>query len=740
MSLKRLLNPSSWAGFVPNGMGQVKPHHYWEMVKTVWKNRDQLPFAWRILHRGVCDGCALGTTGLRDFTMKGIHLCMVRLNLLRLNTMPALDIRLLKDVSVLKHKNGEDLRMLGRLSYPMIRKRGESGFQRISWQEALQIIASKIRQSDPKRLGFFLTSRGMTNESYYTAQKIARFLGTNNIDNSARICHSPSTIALKSMLGVAASTCSYKDWIGTDLIVFIGSNVPNNQPVTTKYLYYAKQKGTKVVVINPFREPGLERYWVPSVFESAVFGTKIADAFFSIHTGGDIAFLNGVLKCLIEKNAVDELFIRNHTTGFEQLKALLEQETWEFLEAQSGTSRDQMQAFADLYAQSKTAIFVWSMGITQHAFGVDNVKAILNLALVRGMAGREKCGVMPIRGHSGVQGGSEVGCSPSNFPGGDPVNPENAEKFSKMWGFKVPSEKGLSCVQMMEAARQGNLDLLYSAGGNFLETLPEPEFVREALGKIPLRVHQDIVLSSQMLVEPQDIVILLPAQTRYEQRGGGTETSTERQIIFSPEIPGRRISESKPEWEIFMSVAEQVFPEQKHLIHFDHADQIRKEIAHAVPFYEGIQYFKNQGDAVQWGGELLCKDGHFETPDRKAHFALVQPPERSIPEGYFIMSTRRGKQFNTMVQQAYDPLTGTRRNHVLMNVQDIQSLGLKNGDKVMVRSQVGEFYGQVKAMPIKPRNVQIHWPESNVLIKRGEYDPLCGIPNYNAVVQILPDL
>ena len=735
--LPRWFNPASWVGFMPNGLGQIKPNHYFEIVKTLWQNSRQLPFAWRILRDGVCDGCALGTTGLRDFTMKGVHLCVVRLNLLRLNTMPALDVRVLEDCESLENKSAAELRAFGRLPYPMMRRRGEPGLRRVHWDEALDCVATHIRGTDPKRLAFFLTSRGMTNEVYYVAQKVARFLGTNNVDNSARICHSPSTVALKQTLGVPASTCSYKDWIGSDLIVFIGSNVPNNQPVTTKYLYYAKQQGTKIAVINPYREPGLERYWVPSVFESALFGTKLADEFFAIHTGGDIAFLNGVLKHLVEINATDAHFIQEHTAGFRELKNLLANQPWELLEKYSGASRAEMQRFAQMYAQAKSAVFVWSMGVTQHVFGMENVKAIVNLALARGMVGREKCGVMPIRGHSGVQGGSEVGCVPWNFPGGDPVNDESAKRFSKLWGFQVPSEKGLSAVEMIDAAHEGRIDVFYSAGGNFLETLPEPWFVREALEEVPLRVHQDIVLTPQMLVDPKDTVVLLPARTRYEQRGGGTETTTERYIVFSPEIPGRRVGESKSEWEIFLELAERVYPERKSLIHFDDTQKIRAEIAKAVPFYDGIQYLKKKRDAVQWGGARLCEQGQFHTPDGKAHFTALRPPENEIPEGWFLLSTRRGKQFNSMVHEKYDPLTGAQREEVFLSREDAHVLGLKEGESVLLRSEVGEFCGRVKLMSIKPRNVQIHWPEGNVLIKHGECDPVCGIPNYNALVQIL---
>ncbi len=740
----KLFSPETWVSLIPNGLGQVKPNHYFEMLKVAWQNRDQLPFAWRILNDGVCDGCALGTTGMRDFTLDGVHLCMVRLHLMRLNTAPALDIRKLADATSLQKMNAAELRALGRLPYPMIRRNGESGFTRISWQQAYDAITQKIRATDPNRIAFYLTSRGLTNEVYYVAQKAARFLGTNNIDNSARICHAPSTVALKQMIGAAASTCSYTDWLGTDLLVFIGSDAPNNQPVTTKYMYYAKKQGTKIAVINPYREPGLERYWVPSVFESAWFGTKLADRFFHVHIGGDIAFLNGVIKHMIAQNWVDQNFIQQHTRGFDQLKTMLDGQSWESLEQASGAASAEMFAFAQMLANAKTAVFVWSMGVTQHRHGVENVKAIINLALTKGFVGREKCGLVPIRGHSGVQAGAEVGAVHNLFPGGLAVNEENAKKFEALWGFAVPAQKGYSAVEMIEAAHAGKLDLLYSAGGNFLETLPEPDFVRAALANTPLRVHQDIVLSPQMFVEPKETVVLLPARTRFEQTGGGTETSTERRIYFSPEIPGRRVGESKSEWEIFMEMAEHVFPERRAQIHFESAGQIRREIAQAAPFYDGIQHLKQKGDAMQWGGPRLCEGWKFETPGGRAAFAALHLPQREGVEqahdrtgnGTFTVTTRRGKQFNSMVQAERDPLNGARREDVLMNQEDAQRLGLRERDWVILKNHIGEFRGRVKFAPIKTGNLQVHWPEGNVIIRRGVIDPASGIPDYNAVVEL----
>jgi molybdopterin-dependent oxidoreductase alpha subunit len=675
--------------------------------------------------------------------MDGVHLCMVRLDLMRLNTAPALDVKQMGDADRLAQMSAAELRELGRLPYPMLRRKGEKGFRRVTWEEALKIAAACATTVDPQRMAFYLTSRGLTNESYYVAQKVARFFGTNNVDNSARICHAPSTVAMKQSLGVAASTCSYKDWIGSDLIVFFGSNTPNNQPVTTKYVYYAKQQGTRVAVINPYREPGLERYWVPSVAESALFGTKIADAFFQVHTGGDRAFIAGVIKHLVEQGWTNDAFIEQYTSGFKELEPTLRRNSWELLEVASGAPRDEMLRFARMLAEAKTAVFIWSMGITQHRDGVSNVRAIVDLALARGFVGKPQSGLMPIRGHSGVQGGAEVGCVPNQFPGGVAANEAGAEKMRELWGFDVPLERGLNAVEMIEAAHEGRLDWFYVSGGNFLETLPEPDYVREAIERVPTRIHQDIVLSPQMFVEPNDLVLLLPAQTRYEQRGGGTETSTERRILFSPEIPGRRIGESKAEWEIPMLIAERAKPESAHLIHFNDAQDIRDEIARAAPAYDGIQHLRKTGDQTQWGGQRLCEaldtNGKiipkFATPDGRARFSSIEI-KAPTNNGKLRLSTRRGKQFNSIVHRDRDPLNGARRDDILMNEADAQRLGLQDGDRVLVRSEVGELRGRCRVAPIAVGNVQAHWPEGNALIKRGVADQECGIPDYNTVVEV----
>ncbi|SDG66270.1 oxidoreductase alpha (molybdopterin) subunit [Sinosporangium album] len=732
--MSKRLDPRNWAGWKPFGIGERKPNNYLELWKAFRSVRGNRRYAWRILTQGTCDGCALGTKGMRDWTMDEVHLCNIRLRLLQLNTMPALDPAVLADVTGLERLRSAQLRELGRLPYPMLRRAGERGFRRIGWDEALDLAAERLRDA---RLGVYLTSRGIPNENYFAAQKAVRALGTNSIDNAARICHSPSTVALKEMIGAAATTCSYKDWVGSDLIVFIGSNPANNQPVAMKYLYHAKKAGTRIAMVNTYREPGMEKYWVPSNAESAVFGTKITDYFFGVNVGGDIGFLNGVLKHLVENGWVDRAFVEEHTSGFDEAARAVSEQTWEELEALSGSTRQQMFELARLLGEARSAVLVWSMGVTQHTYGEDNVRSIVNLALARGFVGRDNCGLMPIRGHSGVQGGAEMGAYATGLPGGLPITPENAQKFSDMWGFEVPTSPGLTATDMIDAAHAGDLDALISSGGNFLEVLPDPGYCRTALARLPLRVHIDIVMSSQMLV-PSDEgdVLLLPAQTRYEMEGGVTETSTERRVIFSPEIEGPRIGEARPEWRIFTELAARVRPDLADRVRYTGTPQIRQDIERAVPFYEGIAGLSAFGDNVQYGGRHLCPGGHFGTPDGRGRFSAVALPSLERPDGTFMVATRRGKQFNSMVHERRDGFNGATREAVLMSAYDADRLGLPDGTPVELRGAAGSFTGRVLRAPLMPGNLQIHWPEGNVLLDPVRRSADARIPDYNALVTV----
>jgi molybdopterin-dependent oxidoreductase alpha subunit len=559
-------------------------------------------------------------------------------------------------------------------------------------------------------------------------------MGVANIDSAARTCHAPSTIGLKSTIGVAASTCSLQDVLETDLIVLWGANVANNQPVFTKYLYEAKKNGAKVVVINPYLEPGLERYWVPSKAESFLFGTKLCDLHIPVRPEGDVALANALLKVLLERNAVDQAFINQHTSGWDELVQHLSTLDIDGLLIDAGVDHSTLTALADLYANSQSAVLIWSMGITQHRYGVEGVQAIVNVALARGNVGRNGAGLMPIRGHSGVQGGAEMGAYATAFPGGVTVSEESARDLSALWGFKVPSTAGITAPEMVLAAERDELDVLYLDGSNFLDVMPDPQRVEAALSRVPLRVHQDIVLTSQMFIDGDD-VILLPAATRYEQEGGGTSTTTERQIAFSPEIvsaPG----EARSEWRIFSDIAVRMNPTLAP--HFSWTDNksLRAEIAQVVPMYAGIETLSKTHDAIQYGGRHLCEGGEFPLPNGRARFTTLAVSPPTVPEGSFFLSTRRGKQFNSMIFNEIDPLTGATRDAVYIDSRDAAVLKVVQGDRVLVRSDVGSMNALVKIVALPSRSVQVHWPEGNVLIDAGINEDASRIPDYNAVVTI----
>jgi molybdopterin-dependent oxidoreductase alpha subunit len=731
------VHPTTWAGLSPNGAGQQKPHHLAEMAQVAWQVRAHPRKAWKILSEGVCDGCALGVAGFHDWTIDGIHLCTTRLRLLDLNVADPLDPVVLSDVAPLEGHTGAELRELGRLAHPMRRRRGDAGFSRIPWAEALDAVGDALGAAPPERVAWYLTSRGLTNETYYVAGKAARALGIANIDSAARVCHAPSTLGLKATVGVAASTCSLRDVLESDLVVLWGTNPANNQPVFMKYLDQAVKSGTKVVVVNPYLEPGLERYWVPSAVESYLFGTKIAHLHVPVRPGGDVALANAVLRRLVERGDVDEAFITEHTEGWEEVATAVARIPLDELLAAAGVTADQLDAFVDLYAAARSAVLIWSMGITQHRHGVEGVQAIVNVALARGNVGRDGAGLMPIRGHSGVQGGAEMGAYATAFPGGAPVDPEHAAALAAEWGFDVPSAPGLTAPEMIDAAAAGRLDVLWSSGGNFLEVLPEPQAVRAALGRVPLRVHADVVVSSQMLV-PGDDVILLPVATRYEQEGGGTSTTTERRVAFSPELlppPG----EARSEWRLYADLVRTVRPELGRA--FDWADNraLRAEIARVVPAYAGIEHLRETGDAIQWGGRHLCEGGRFPTPSGRARFTVLDSPLPADPTR-FTVATRRGKQFNSMVWEEVDPLTGAPRDAIFIDTADAASLGLADGARVRLESTAGEYVGHLKCVELPTRTLQVHWPEGNVLIPgaASHREPGSSIPDYNATVTLTP--
>jgi molybdopterin-dependent oxidoreductase alpha subunit len=742
-------DPTLWVSPIPFGLGKVKPKHIRDTMKVAWDNRDNMGYATRILTEGVCDGCALGVSGLYDQTLTGPHICTTRMNVLRLNTMPAIKPEILHaDIDELRQYDSTGLRKLGRIPYPMIRRKGERSFTRISWDEAMGLIADKMKALDPKQYAFYLTSRGITNESYYVAGKVSRFLGTNNIDNASRICHSPSKTALKRSIGVGASTSNYLDWIGTDVILVWGSVASNSSPVSTKYMLEAKKKGTKIIVINPYKEPAMDQYWIPSNVESALFGTKIADDWYQVNIGGDIAFMHGIMKHWFDMEekehglAINHQFVNEHVNDYEELKKKVQEQSWEQIIESSGITQERIVELAELLAKSENAVYVWALGLTMHSFATDNISQVANLALLRGHLGRKHSGLMPFRGHSSVQGSGEMGADPFVLPGGD-FSGENIDRIEKIWGFELPKWQGDVVGVTLEnillpGDHESKIKLYYMSGGNFLETMPNPDFIEKALTELEIRVHQDIILNTSTLLDAKESVIILPAKTRYEQEDGGTSTSTERMVYFSPEIKGNknRIEEARAEWKIYIDLAKRVKEEAAQLVDFKSGQEIRNEIAQANPNYNGVQHLKKKGDVFQWGGAWLCEGGICPTPDGKGNLISVDIPDLNKKPNQFYLTTRRGKQFNSMVYKEVDPFNNAERYDVLMNKDDGYELSVAEGEGIVLYNRYGVFQGRAKFVDIAPGNVEVHFPEGNCLLPKGRYEQFAKIPDYNIAITV----
>ena len=616
--------------------------------------------------------------------MKGIHLCAVRLQLLRLNTMPAMDCA---PVRGCRHaartlRDGSCAR-LGRLPVPMVRSQGRQGLPR-------RLLGRSHRTSLPLPARSRSQAPGLVYDLARAHQRgllcppESRALPRHQ---SCRYQRPHLPCAQHRRLERHRGLCRHH------LLLLrldrrrpgrSGRHQPGQQPAGGHQVSALRQEGrNQGLRRQSLSEPGLDRYWVPSVTESALFGTKIADdSLPDPRRRRHRLFLRRAQTPDRERLDRPRVHRAPHG-GWSETEAKVRSLSWETLERSSGTHpRRTCIRFAEAFGKARHAIIVWSMGITQHAYGSDNVRAIVNLQLAKGNIGREHTGLMPIRGHSGVQGGAEMGGQPSAYVMGFPVNEENAKKFAapEMWGFEPPSWKGLTAAHMVLAAGRGEIDALWQSGGNFKSTLPEPELVDRALGKIKLRVHQDIVANPTMFVEPADTVVLLPSRTRYEQRGGGTETSTERRIIYSPEIPGPRPGDTRDEWEIPVMVARKLDPERAALIFpWRDTQDIRNEIDRVCPTYKGIANLRQEGRSVPvW--RAAPAGGPLPDARRLGHFSVVALPEEPVPPGQFLVATRRGKQFNSMVLAEKDPLTGASRDDIIMSAEDAERLGLKNGD------------------------------------------------------------
>jgi molybdopterin-dependent oxidoreductase alpha subunit len=692
---------------------------------------------WRLWRRmtakNACKTCAMGMGGQRGGMVneKGHfpEVCKKSLQAQVADMKGALPVaffrtKTLADLRQLTPKQAEDS---GRLVYPVVYRAGtaDGKFQRIEWDEAMAIWANALHATDPTRAAFYASGRS-SNEAAFLLQSFARLYGTNNVMNCSYYCHQASGVGLKMTFGTGTATIELEDIAKSDLVVLLGANPASNHPRLMTQLADLRKRGGKVIVVNPIRERGLENFHVPSQMGSLFFGSKIASLYIQPLAGGDAALLVGVLKALIESDRVNKPFLAEHATGWETVLADAQAANWDALVAQSGVARAQIEQMAQTIAAAKGVIFAWAMGLTHHTAGVANILALSNVAMATGNVGKPGAGMLPIRGHSNVQGIGSVGVTPA-------LQDVVRQSLEKLYGKALPTTPGYDTHATLEAAEQGKIDVLTALGGNLWGSNPDLHWATDALGKIKTVVYLSTKLNpGHFHGLAGETTLILPVLARDEESQTTTQESMFNFVRLSeggkPNLRGYMRAES----EVICDLANRVMGDAPvDWTRLRSHAEVRKLIAEAIPGWQDVGQIDSTGREFTIGGRVFHTP-EFNTKDGKA--ALQRTPLVPFPhDALRLMTLRSEGQFNTVVYEEYDLYRGVpHRLCILLAADDAKSLGVREGERVTVRGEAGQMENiEVVIRDIRPGNAAMYYPEANVLIK-ANVDPLSKTPAFKS--------
>jgi molybdopterin-dependent oxidoreductase alpha subunit len=685
----------------------------------------------RLATNNTCKTCAVGMGGqrggMRNEAGTFPEVCKKSVQAQAADMQPPIGDDFLRahDVASLERWTSRELEYAGRIGFPMLWRHGATHFARVGWDEALAIAADALRAAPPDRT-FFYTSGRSSNEAAFLLQCFARVYGTNNVNNCSFYCHQASTVALGDAIGSNTATVVLDDLAQADLVVVIGANPASNHPRLITQLVELRRRGGKVLVINPYREVGLQRFRVPSDWRSMLFGSDVSDLYVQPHVGSDVALLLWLLRGMIEREAVDDAYLHAHTTGWAQVRATTLAHDPDALLAACGVPRDAAEAAAALVAGAQRGIVAWSMGITQHANGVDNVRAIINLALARGWVGRPGSGLLPIRGHSNVQGVGSVGVSPV-------LRTEFAQRLAELYGVTLPEIPGLHTMASVEAAAEGHIDAALLLGGNLFSATPDRAWTGAALRRIGTTIYVSTKLNESHVHGRGRTHLVLPVLARDEEHQCTTQESMFNYVRLSDGGAAAASSEMRSEVEIIAALAEAVLPPGP--LDWgalrDHA-AIRRAIARVVPGYEALAEIDRTRTEFQIAGRTFHAP-QFATPDGRARMRPTPVSEFAPGPGELRLMTLRSEgQFNTVVYEEEDLYRGQeRRDVVLMSAADAERLGLVRDARVRVENAIGAMEVLVRIAPLPAGNLAMYYPEANVLIPR-TIDPRSGTPVFKS--------
>jgi molybdopterin-dependent oxidoreductase alpha subunit len=779
-------------------MRKLKSGGGWQAIWYTWRKGREAGGIWKLWKamrsKNACKTCALGMGGqLGGMVNEGGHfpeVCKKSLQAMVADMQGAIKAEFFSTYSIaqLQQFTPRELEVCGRITQPLLHRAGENYYQPISWEEAVAKIVDKLKTVSPNETFWYFSGRS-SNEAGFLLQLFARLYGTNNVNNCSYYCHQASGVGLTSALGSGAGTVQLHDVDNADLVLLIGGNPASNHPRLMRSLMTVRRNGGQVIVVNPVVETGLVNFKVPSDVRSLLFGTEIASLYVQPHIGGDLALMTGVAKRVLEINAHDEAFLNEFCEGWPELQARLQAVSWKEIVEKSGVTRDHINEIARRYAAAKNVIFAWTMGITHHIHGVQNVQAIANLALMRGMVGKPNSGLLPIRGHSNVQGIGTVGVTPK-------LKEAVFERLESHFGVKLPTEPGLDTMACMEAATKGMLKFGWCLGGNLFGSNPDATYAQNSLSKLDLLVYLNTTLNTGHAYGLAKETLILPVLARDEEPEATTQESMFSYVRLSDGGP-RRHDGPRSEIEIVADLADRVLAKTTPIDwpSMERASRIREAISKIVPGLEAIgeigqtkQEFQIPGrtfyepkfptasgkaklfvhelpdlsgnkpiSLLSPGGRGVGGDGEAHENGLPTHSSSPSPqpsPVKGEGENELrveregdksielrLMTVRSEGQFNTVVYEDYDLYRNVeRRDVILVHPDDIARIGLKPEQRVTIRSEVGSMDNIIlRAFPeIRSGNVLMYYPESNVLVPR-TLDPQSKTPAFkNVLVTIGP--
>jgi molybdopterin-dependent oxidoreductase alpha subunit len=710
----------------------------------------QGPKLWKTLfHKSACLSCSWGTGGQKGgFTNEEgekLQRCMKSVEAISAEIKPGVKVEFFEQHSIteLQKLTSMEADRLGRLSFPMILRAGKSHYERISWSEIYSIVETGFRKS-PERVASYSSGRS-SNEAAFLLQLMMRSLGSNNLADCSDLCHAPSTVGLKQMFGTKTSIVSLESLKKADCVVLAGANSGYNHPrLMNELIKLRHERGGKVIVINPEMSIALVKFGSPAFpIKSLIPGSDIASLYLQPIPGSDVALFVGIQKSLIEQGFVKTEFLVAHTEGWEAVLETATGTTWETITETCGVSQVEIETAATIIGNAKGVVFGWAMGITQHENGVDNVYSIANTALISGNVGKEGAGVMPVRGHSNVQGFGSMGVTAQE------LKKELQEALEKLLGRSLSRVQGYDTRALIEAADDKKVDTLICLGGNLYGANPDSTQAKRALGNIETIIY--------LATKPnlghfnglaKENTIVIPVLNRFENPYKTTTESGNNFVRLSDEGETHlKDGDLIPEVEFLTELAHRVhgnYPVDWRKL--QDTRYIRQLIAQTVPGFEKMATIDETKEEFTISGRIVTK-AKFDTPSGKVSMFVTPLPKLTLPnpEEFGISPQTRGvmvalmtgrsySQHNTVVYKINDKYRGMpHRNCILMNRLDAESVGLQAHQRVTVQGNAGKLQNvEIIYGAVRPGAAVMFYPEVNAIFK-ARIETRSGTPAFKRV-------